>query len=143
MPIDYKRYPWDWFSRIIPALKARSNDCCEECHRVNGSIVWSVSQACWRHNKKVYRQIWFSERPDYVHNKIKSVRVVLTAAHLDHDEWNNAVPLERLRYWCQLCHLKYDSTVHQKRRECGTGCTYPHCDLKATCVIKCVPQFHP
>ena len=35
-------------------------------------------------------------------------RIVLTIAHLDHDEDNWKVSDERLRAWCQRCHNRYD-----------------------------------
>lgn len=40
------------------------------------------------------------------------VRVVLTVAHLDHNPGNNDV--ERLRAFCQLCHLRYDRLEHAR-----------------------------
>ncbi len=39
-------------------------------------------------------------------------KVVLTTAHLDHDE-THADP-ERLRAWCQLHHLRFDSEHHRR-----------------------------
>jgi hypothetical protein len=39
-------------------------------------------------------------------------RVVLTIAHLDHDETNHAET--NLRAWCQRCHLTYDAAHHAK-----------------------------
>jgi len=34
--------------------------------------------------------------------------IVLTIAHLDHDESNWEVADDRLRAWCQRCHNRYD-----------------------------------
>jgi hypothetical protein len=40
------------------------------------------------------------------------VKVVLTVAHLDHNPGTN--DLERLRAFCQRCHLRYDRHQHGK-----------------------------
>jgi len=44
------------------------------------------------------------------------VTVVLTIAHLDHDETNFNVPLNRLAALCQRCHLRYDVKEKARRR---------------------------
>lgn len=41
-------------------------------------------------------------------------KIVLTVAHLDHDEENFDVKDERLKALCQRCHLRYD--VPEKKR---------------------------
>ena len=43
--------------------------------------------------------------------KDKISRVVLTTAHLDHDELDTQ-DISRLRAWCQRCHLTYDAKHH-------------------------------
>ena len=45
----------------------------------------------------------------------RPVKVVLTIAHLDHDELNHSVTLERLAALCQLCHLRYDAKEKYRR----------------------------
>ena len=45
----------------------------------------------------------------------RPVRVVLTIAHLDHDECNHDVKLDRLAALCQLCHLRYDAKEKHRR----------------------------
>lgn len=45
--------------------------------------------------------------------------VVLTTAHLDHDETNWAVTDERLATLCAPCHLRYDAPDNAKRRAYG------------------------
>lgn len=44
----------------------------------------------------------------------KQVKVVLTVAHLDHDETNHSVSDDRLAALCQICHLSYD--IEEKGR---------------------------
>lgn len=46
----------------------------------------------------------------------KYFMIVLTVAHLDHDETNWDVKDERLRAWCQYCHLTYDAKEKARRR---------------------------
>ena len=46
----------------------------------------------------------------------KAVKIILTIAHLDHDEENQNVQDDRLAALCQKCHLKYDAPEKSKRR---------------------------
>jgi 5-methylcytosine-specific restriction endonuclease McrA len=43
-------------------------------------------------------------------------KIVLTIAHLDHDEENRNVSYHRLRALCQRCHLRYDAKEKARRR---------------------------
>lgn len=97
MPIDYKRYPRDWHQRIRPAVLARAQNKCEFCGAQN-----------------------------YQPHPVTGSRVVLTLAHLDHDEQNPSPSLDRLRALCQRCHLAYDRDDNQRRKKLkaeasGTG----------------------
>lgn len=142
MPIDYKRYPWDWQSRIVPSVLTRANNCCENCGLKNGQVIWSETYTARRKNKTVYRQRWYNEKSTHIHSKGKWVKVVLTVAHLDHDEHNQHVPLERLRALCQRCHLEYDREVHSVRRKCHEVCNYPHCTLVVCSLSESVALAH-
>ena len=51
----------------------------------------------------------------------KKVKVVLTVAHLDHDEQNHDVKDERLKAACQLCHLRYDAKEKYRREKVKAG----------------------
>ena len=90
MPIDYKKYPPNWKKVIRPRILRRANNKCEgspkypECRALNGDL----------------------------HPKTYS-KVVLTIAHLDHDPENWDITDDRLKAWCQRCHLAYDK-AHQK-----------------------------
>jgi nitrate reductase cytochrome c-type subunit len=46
-------------------------------------------------------------------------KIILMTAHLDHDHWNLDIQDDRLRYWCQKCHLKYDRPSHLAKRKYG------------------------
>jgi len=88
MPINYKKYPPNW-NEIRERILKRANNKCEFCDVENYSVVW---------------------RNDV------PVKVVLTIAHLDHDETNWNVKDERLAALCQRCHLTYDIPEKKKRR---------------------------
>lgn len=45
-----------------------------------------------------------------------ATKIVLTIAHLDHDETNWEVLDERLSALCQRCHLQYDAKEKARRR---------------------------
>lgn len=87
MPIDYKKYPKNWLSEIRPRILKRANNQCEFCGVKNYS---------------------------FVKRKNKTVKIVLTIAHLDHDESNNDVKDSRLAALCQKCHINYD--IEEKKR---------------------------
>ena len=96
MPVDYSKYPPNWLSEIRPRILTRARNSCEgspdfpECRAANG----------------------------YPHPETGS-KVVLTIAHLDHDPENWDVQDDRLRAWCQRCHLKYDLPIHMNNRKYG------------------------
>lgn len=120
MPIDYKKYPPNWKTEILPAIAKRSGMECEFCGIKNGQSIYSVK--FWMKNEKgryVLRSIWFSSFGDAIREAsgkpIRKIRVVLTVAHLDHDETNHDVSLERLKHLCQCCHLRYDANEKYRR----------------------------
>ena len=108
MPIDYKKYPSNWLSEIRPRIMKRANNTCEfdGCDFKHGETVFSV--------KNKGRVIsWFRDfneadshpkSGEMKNGKIipnpKPVKVVLTIAHLDHDETNHDVKDERLKASC-------------------------------------------
>jgi hypothetical protein len=89
MPIDYKKYPPNWRSEIVPRIKERDGNCCKFCGIENYTV------------------------------KTNGTKVVLTIAHLDHDSKNNDVADERLAALCQACHLRYDLWRHIMKRKYG------------------------
>ena len=120
MPIDYNKYPPNWKSEIVPRILERAGDKCEFCGTKNHSFVWSVK--LWIKDVKRYKfkTIWFNtesgaKRMKGIAGKSKQVYVVLTIAHLDHDEENHEVTDERLRALCQYCHLNYDAKEKYRR----------------------------
>lgn len=127
MPIDYKRYPPNWKTEIRPAVLERAQCLCEWCGAVNGSMEW-------RGKKKIKGRFITSRYTSKEHaiadgcmsciehtksgrrdTRIYQTKIVLTIAHLDHDETNWDVQLDRLAALCQLCHLKYDAKEKYRR----------------------------
>lgn len=117
MPIDYKRYPKNWKTEIRPAVLKRAGNKCEFCGlsngqkvyhaRVNGRMEW------FRDVNDIYKLGLPEPLADFWANK--PVTVVLTIAHLDHDECNHDIKLDRLAALCQLCHLRYDAKEKYRR----------------------------
>ena len=110
MPIDYKKYPPNWKTEIRPRILKRAANCCERCGVENYKIVSSFKQK----GRTIWRPLNLGEW--YENEMPKQVKVVLTVAHLDHDETNHAVKDDRLAAMCQLCHLNYDRAEKSKRR---------------------------
>jgi hypothetical protein len=116
MPINYNRYPYNWKSVIVPTILRRANFSCEFCGLEHGQKVWSIPVKHTRKGKTVYRRFWLVCDPNLPPNKCKVVTVILTIAHLDHDETNHKVSYDRLKALCQRCHLKYDAKHKAKKR---------------------------
>ncbi len=131
MPIDYKKYPANWKTEIVPAVIERAKDKCEWCELANKQVVYAIKLTVKDESGKYkLRSLWFrnvddaaresgfqyeEEGPATMWDRIKTVQVCLTVAHLDHDELNHEVSIERLRALCQLCHLRYDATEKYRR----------------------------
>lgn len=121
MPIDYSKYPKDWKSGIVPRILYRANNCCENCRLENGQSVYSVGLKILDYNKYKVKRIWLTNESDITRIAVfqhwedpKWIKVVLTIAHLDHDETNHDVKDDRLAAWCQYCHLNYDAVEKTK-----------------------------
>lgn len=113
MPIDYKRYPPNWKSEIRPRILARANNACEVegCGLKHGQLVYQGK------NKRIEWYQTFEEAKE-AHGILafeKPVKVVITIAHLDHDETNHDVKDDRLMAMCQLHHLRYDAKEKYRR----------------------------
>lgn len=121
MPIDYNRYPPNWKSEIVPAVLKRANNCCENCGLENKQEVYAIKLWVKDGRRYKYSTIWFRSFLDAKREMRYSipykVKVVLTVAHLDHDETNLEVLLERLMALCQICHLRYDAREKYKRSQ--------------------------
>lgn len=120
MPIDYSKYPPNWLSEIRPRILKRAKNKCEVCGLKHLSKVYAIKM--WiRDDKSRYnlKSIWFRDKRDaereHTIYHVKEIKVVLTIAHLDHDETNHDVKDERLKAMCQVCHLRYDAREKYRR----------------------------
>lgn len=130
MPIDYKKYPPNWKTEIRPRIMERANNTCEfeGCDFKHLEMVWSVKNKGktigWFRDFDVansHPKSFESKFDKYRGHAVvvpnpKKVKVVLTIAHLDHDEENHDVKDERLKAACQICHLRYDAKEKYRRR---------------------------
>ena len=108
MPIDYKKYPPNWLSEIRPRILKRANYTCEG----QGCDFQHLSQV-WSYKDEQKTTVWTRTPPEKAN--AKQVKVILTIAHLDHDETNHEVTDDRLAALCQLCHLRYDAKEKYRR----------------------------
>ena len=101
MPCDYSKYPPNWKTEIVPRILQRAGERPDD----GGPIIQEARcEKCEVENHSTKRN---------------GTRVVLTIAHLDHDSENHDVQDERLRAWCQACHLGYDHFRHVAKRKYG------------------------
>lgn len=110
MPIDYKKYPKNW-KELRAAVLKRANNKCEFCGVENHAVGV-------RDKDGVFDKLdSLEERENAFYDGDKIIEIVLTVAHLDHDEENHDVKLERLAALCQRCHLRYDVNEKKRRRK--------------------------
>lgn len=88
-PENKQRYPKNW-KDIRAAILERAHNCCEFCGKENHSYVLNEKTG-------------------------KTVRVVITIAHIDHRP-ENCNP-DNIRALCQACHNKYDAKHRVKTRK--------------------------
>lgn len=138
MPIDYTYYPQNWKTEIVPRILLRASNRCEICGLKNKSTVFAGTiqiKVGKQYKKKI---VWFEtygaalRLESVMIGKIKPRKVVLTIAHLDHDELNHNIKDDRLKAMCQYCHLNYDAKEKYDRAYRGTKLNYymrNHCGI--------------
>ena len=118
-PIDYKKYPKNWLNEIRPRIMKRANNKCEVCGLEHKSKVYSIKLYVKENGHYKWRTLWFRNKQDAeredLNGNMKEVEVILTIAHLDHDETNHDIKDERLKAMCQICHLRYDAKEKYRR----------------------------
>ena len=129
MPIDYKKYPSNWLKEIRPKIMLRANNTCEGegCDFKHLEEVWAVRfkgrTTGWYRDfdEANSKPITIESKKNKTTGKVelipnpKKIKVVLSIAHLDHDETNHEVTHDRLKALCQLCHLRYDAKEKYRR----------------------------
>ena len=124
MPINYNLYPPDWHARRARII-SRAGNCCEHCgarsgdrgaHDLTGEW-WSWQEIESADHQEISTA--FGLVGANTNLAVSSRPVVLTVAHLDHDETNWEVPDDRLALLCAPCHLRYDAGNNSWRRRYG------------------------
>ena len=111
-------YPIDWpeLSRAIRFGRAKGH--CEGCSRRHGTKVMCLGDGRWfDHNETCWRDGHGSQCPapwgaDL--DRVRITRVVLAAAHVDHDPANSDP--SNLKSLCQRCHMIHDRPHHVAQR---------------------------
>ncbi len=110
-------YPIDWpqLSALVRFGRARGR--CERCGRPHGRTVHHLGDGRWFDAEA---EVWRDGRgreiepPAYAeYRRLGRTRVVLAAAHLDHDPSNNRP--RNVRALCQRCHLLHDRPEHRRQ----------------------------
>jgi hypothetical protein len=113
MPIDYKKYPKNWKSEIRPSILMRANNCCEHCGVKNYDTGFRGNDGNFYNDNFILQQLelyGIDMFDEYINDKAKHFKIVLTVAHLDHNVNNNDP--SNLKALCQKCHLNHDKTHH-------------------------------
>ena len=120
MPIDYKKYIFDWRSRVRPDIMRRANNHCEFCGIKNYTLV-RVFRSGIRQTIDEYFTAKDANSVCTSYNRgldlkiSKYIVVVLTVAHLDHNIENN--DYQNLKALCQKCHNRHDIKNRVKNRK--------------------------
>ena len=110
-------YPRDWKEISRRIRFGRAGGRCVACGRPHGAVLRCLPDGRWLDPDGVWRdgRGRVARAPDLVEwTRLRTTRVVLAAAHLDHDPANNR--LRNLRSLCQRCHLRHDRTHHLAER---------------------------
>lgn len=132
-----ERYPSDW-KGIVAGVRARAGERCEcrgqcgDAHDHGPSVGRSDERhRCGAPNgESIVRDprrpaVWWrlDESPYSYEARPRTVVVVLTVAHVDHDEANNDP--SNLLALCQRCHLKMDAEDNRIRRAVSRAAAHP------------------
>jgi hypothetical protein len=112
-------YPIDWsqVSRWVRFRRAQGR--CEHCRRPHGKTVLRLGDGRWWDEE---RRLWRDGQGRRVaaptlaeREGLGTTKVVLAAAHLDHDPSRCGRRYRNLKALCQRCHLLHDRPEHRRR----------------------------
>jgi len=109
MPIDYKKYPITW-KQLREKVLERAENKCEFCQVENYAVGVRSADGTFKPVETLL------EMENLFEGRDKVIQIVLTIAHLDHDEENHDININRLAALCQRCHLIYDIEEKKNRR---------------------------
>jgi len=112
-------YPIDWpqISHWVRFVRAKGR--CQVCGRPHGAVVqhlgdgrwWDEVLQIWRDGKG--RRVPSPARLEDV--SVRTTKVVLAAAHLDHNPGRCGPRHRNVKALCQRCHLLHDRPEHRRR----------------------------
>ena len=128
MPIDYKKYPSNWKTEIVPSILKRAKNRCEKCNARNKSAVFrgilygvevyqDIDGRIYDTDNGAFiiRDYYAPIDPSSGNINQVAITIVITIAHLDHNTANNEP--SNLKALCQLHHLRYDAEHHKNTRK--------------------------
>lgn len=121
MTFRAERYPADW-KAIRANIMRRADDACEcvgQCGDAHDGGRCLAPHREWILRDYRTPAKWTEHDPELAGKNPDAIRVVLTIAHLDHDESHNAP--DNLAALCQRCHLKLDAVDNLARRRERAG----------------------
>lgn len=121
MPIDYNNYPKKW-PQIRAKILKRSGHCCDHCGVSNYAVGYRTKKGGKFVTLSMNASAKLAQASKYILLKgatKKLIIIVITVAHLDHDEWNHDVKMDRLAALCQKCHFNYDRNDNANRKAYG------------------------
>ena len=121
MPIDYKKYHPQWDLIRAKVLK-RADNRCEVCKVKNHELILRGFSDGVEIYQDMDGTIWrtsdgsrFGDAYLGDIGSARSVKIVLTISHQDHDINNN--DYSNLKALCQLHHLRHDKEHHARTRK--------------------------
>jgi hypothetical protein len=124
-------YPPHWNELSTRVRFGRAGGACQHCGRPHGLELrclpdgrwYDAGLRTWRDRRG--RPARWPDLEEITHQRV--TRVVLAAAHIDHDPRNNR--LRNLASLCQRCHLLHDRTWHLLQRWVTYRLRYAGADL--------------
>ncbi len=124
MPINYADYPPHWHTVLRPQVLERASYRCEDCGAAGGATGYRDSDGRFVEVANYYENgvtqlDLFGNPVSPAPVGVELMVIVLHIAHMDRDEWNWQVAIDRLRCLCSSCHLRYDKEDNLRRRRHG------------------------
>ena len=111
-------YPPHWRTLSLWVRFERAGGRCQECSRRHLTVIRCLPDGRWFDEVE---RLWRNSRgrpcpsPDMVDALgLRTTRVVLAAAHLDHNPSHNQ--RRNLKAFCQRCHMRHDRDHHRMQR---------------------------
>jgi hypothetical protein len=131
MPIDYSLYPRNWKTEIVPAIRKRSGNRCEECGIPNDIYITRHKDGSWS-EPNGQELMAIKSKVTKFFTLLQSFKaqgffkIILHVRHKDHDKTNNSWhpedkddPSNNLFDWCQKCAQRNERPIVDNKRRLG------------------------